>query len=161
MSGNTVIISESGNGPYAELVSAGRHVIRADEPQSLGGRDSGISPYEFLMAGLGTCTAMTLRAYAARNHWPVDKITVKISHEKVAAADGTNKIDRFERTIHLIGELTEEQRVRLIAVSEKCPVSQTLQRPSIVVSRLSLPDQSFDSDVSEDLRLGNITLSAA
>jgi len=153
MSGNSVIVSEAGNGPYAEFVIAGRHIIAADEPQSVGGRDSGMSPYEFLMAGLGTCTAMTLRMYATRNRWPVDKITVKISHEKVTAADGTSKIDRFERTVQLNGKLTEEQRTRLMAVSERCPVSQTLQRPSIVVSQLS--------DASEGLRVGDVALSAA
>lgn len=149
MSGNTVIVSETGNGPYAELVTAGRHVVEADEPESLGGRDSGISPYEFLMAGLGTCTAMTLRMYATRNRWSVDKITVEVTHEKVTAPDG-NRIDRFERAVRVIGELTEEQRARLMEIAAKCPVSQTLQRPSLVVSRLlpgDMPPQSRPPDV--------------
>lgn len=160
MSGNTVIISETGNGPYAELVTAGHHVVEADEPQSSGGDDSGISPYEFLMAGLGTCTAMTLRMYATRNRWPVDKITIEVTHEKVSAADG-NRVDRFERAIRLTGELTEDQRARLMAIAEKCPVSQTLQRPSLVVSRLSSPNEALRGQTSENVQPQMISLSTA
>jgi putative redox protein len=144
MSGNTVIVSETGNGPYAERVTVGAHVIDADEPLSLGGGDSGISPYEFLMSGLGACTAMTLRMYATRNHWPVDKIIVEVTHEKVASPDG-KKIDRFDRVIHLTGALTEEQKARLMAISENCPVSQTLERPSLILSRLA-PRESGETN---------------
>ena len=133
----SVSVSESGNGPYAEIVRAGRHMVEADEPESLGGRDAGMAPYEYLMAGLGACTAMTLRAYAARHQWPLGKITVLLHHEKATSPDGKNKIDRFEREILIPGDLTDGQRATLLAVAEGCPVSQTLQRPSIVLSQIA------------------------
>jgi putative redox protein len=135
MSGSVVLVSEAGGEPYAVAITARHHVMTADEPESLGGSDSGMSPYELVMAALGSCTAMTLRMTASRNHWPVDNITVEVRHEKVPLADG-KKTDRFERNIQVFGKLTEEQRARLIAASEKCPVSQTLQRPSIVKTQM-------------------------
>ncbi len=134
---NTVTVVESGNGPYAQFVTAGRHVLGADEPEALGGRDTGPSPYEYVLAGLGACTAMTLRMYAARQRWPLKRTAVRLRHEKIVAPDGKSKIDQFEREIHLEGDLTTEQRQRLLEIAEKCPVSQTLRRASVIVSRLS------------------------
>ncbi len=133
----SVVVSESGDGPYAQFVTAGRHAMTADEPERLGGRDAGASPYEYLMAGLGACTAMTLRTYANRHEWPLGKITVRLRHEKIAASDGQGKIDRFEREIGIGGALTEEQKTRPLSVAQQCPVSQTLQRPSLVLSRIT------------------------
>lgn len=134
---NTVTVMESGNGPYAQFVTVGRHVLGADEPEALGGRDTGPSPYEFMMAGLGACTAMTLRMYATRQRWPLKRTVVRLRHEKIPAPDGRSKIDQFEREIFLEGDLTAEQRQRLLDIAEKCPVSQTLRRPSVIVSRLA------------------------
>lgn len=131
---NTVTVVESGNGPYAQFVTAGRHVLGADEPESLGGHDTGPSPYEYVLAGLGACTAMTLRMYAARKGWALRKTSVDLRHEKIPAPDGKAKIDRFTRVIRLEGDLTGEQRTRLLEVADKCPVSQTLQRSSLVIS---------------------------
>jgi putative redox protein len=135
MTGNVVVVSETGKGPYEVAITARHHVVAADEPQSLGGGDSGMSPYELLMAALGACTAMTLRMYANRNHWPVENISVEVRHEKVSLADG-KRADRFERNIRVVGTLTEQQWTLLMAVSEKCPVGQTLQLSSIVETRL-------------------------
>jgi putative redox protein len=134
---NAVTVTESGLGPYAQFVTAGRHVMGADEPEQLGGRDTGASPYEYILAGLGACTAMTLRMYATRKNWPLEKVTVELRHEKIAAPAGTGKVDLFERVIRLSGPLSDEQKSRLLEIAEKCPVSQTLQRPSIVQSRLA------------------------
>jgi putative redox protein len=134
---NTVTVVESGNGPYAQFVTAGHHVVGADEPEPLGGHDTGPSPYEFLLAGLGACTAMTLRMYAERHGWPLEKIQVELRHERVEVPGGTGKIDRFERVIHLDGDLNQAQRERLLEIAEKCPVSRTLQRASIVDSMLA------------------------
>ena len=142
---NQVTVVESGNGPYAEFVAAGRHVMGADEPERLGGHDTGASPYEYLMAGLGACTAMTLRMYANRHNWPLETITVEVRHAKAASADGESPVDRFERLIHLKGGLTEDQKARLLAIAGKCPVSQTLQRASVVVSRLAEADTAKSS----------------
>ncbi len=133
---NPVMVTESGNGPYAQFITAGRHVMGADEPERLGGHDSGASPYEYVLAGLGACTAMTLRMYADRHGWRLQKIAVELAHEKIAVADSPRKIDRFHRAIRLTGNLSEEQRARLLEIAEKCPVSQTLQRASIVVSHV-------------------------
>lgn len=134
---STVTVTESGDGPYAQFVTAGHHVMGADEPERFGGHDTGPSPYEYLLAGLGACTAMTLRMYAERHAWPVERIAVSLRHEKVAAPGERGKVDRFDRTIALTGALSEEQRSRLLEIAEKCPVSQTLRRQSEIVSRLS------------------------
>ena len=128
---NAVTVTESGLGPYAQFVTAGRHIMGADEPEPLGGRDTGASPYEYLLAGLGACTAMTLRMYATRKSWPLEKIAVELRHEKIAAPSGADKIDRFERVIRLTGALTNEQKSKLLEIAERCPISQTLELPGI------------------------------
>ena len=120
---NTVTVVESGNGPYAQFVTAGHHVLGADEPESLGGHDTGPSPYEYVLAGLGACTAMTLRMYASRHGWALRNTAVNLQHDKILAPDGKGKIDRFNRVIRLEGDLTDEQRRRLFEIAEKCPVS--------------------------------------
>jgi putative redox protein len=131
-----VTVTENGNGPYAQVVTAGHHVLRADEPVSIGGQDTGPSPYEYLLAGLGACTAMTLRMYSMRHGWPLARIAVELGHERITDASG-NKIDRFERVIRLEGNLNEAQRARLLEIADKCPVSRTLQRGSIVDTSLA------------------------
>ena len=136
-SNSGVTVTESGAGRYAEFVTAGHHVMSADEPERLGGSDTGPSPYEYLLAALGTCTAMTLRMYATRKSWPLDKIVVELRHDKIEMPTVVGRLDRFERVIRLTGELTSEQASRLLEIAEKCPVSQTLQRRSIVLSRLA------------------------
>jgi putative redox protein len=132
----SVVVSESGNGPYAQFVTAGRHVMGADEPEHVGGHDTGPSPYEFLMAALGSCTAMTVRMYANRHGWPVEKISVALKHERVPAEGGL-KADKFTRAITVTGALDEAQRKRLLEIAEHCPVSQTLRHASLVDSRLT------------------------
>jgi putative redox protein len=136
LSGNSVMVMETGEGLFAELVTVGRHVMRADEPVQAGGQDAGPSPYEFLMAGLGACTAMTMRGYAQRHQWTVGTISVTTRHEKVASA-GAGRIDRFDREISIAGELSDEQRSRLLEVAEACPVSMTLRHPSLVTLKIA------------------------
>ena len=91
---NAVTVTEGGLGPYAQFVTAGRHVMGADEPEPLGGRDTGASPYEYLLAGLGACTAMTLRMYAARKHgrWRSRR---RAAARQNRGSDGAGKVDRF------------------------------------------------------------------
>lgn len=132
-----VTVAESGSGPYSQLVHAGRHILSADEPEASGGHDVGPSPYEYLLAGLGACTAMTLRSYVERHNWGLRRTTVELWHERIPAADGTSMVDHFHRAIHLDGDLTEEQRLRLLEIAERCPVSQTLRRSSVIDSRLA------------------------
>jgi putative redox protein len=131
-----VAVTESGV-PYAQTVVAGRHVLAADEPISKGGGDKGPSPYEYLLAGLGACTLMTMRMYADRHKWPLGHAKVELWHEKVAATGTGPKTDRFYRIIHLKGELTEEQRLRLLEIAEHCPVSETLRRASSIHTTLA------------------------
>ena len=94
-----VTVTESGSGRYSQRVAVGRHVLFADEPESSGGQDTDPSPYEYVLAGLGACTAITLRMYVERHNWALRRITVELQHEKIPAADGASKIDHFHRTI--------------------------------------------------------------
>ncbi len=130
----SVTVCESGNGPYGQFITTGRHVMGADEPEDLGGKDTGPDPYEFLLSGLGACTAMTLRMYANHKQLPLEKIEVRLRH--LVRAD-KETVDKFERVITLHGPLSDEQRARLLDVAERCPVSQTLKRSSLIDSALA------------------------
>jgi putative redox protein len=129
-----VEVHEAGEaGPFAQDIRTGRHRLRADEPLSVGGEDSGPSPYGLLLAALGACTSMTLRMYAARKGWPLEHVHVRLSHDKVHAKDcedcetKTRKMDLLQRTVKLVGPLTPEQREKLVAMADRCPVHQTLE----------------------------------
>ncbi|WP_341704502.1 OsmC family protein [Ferrovibrio sp.] len=130
-----VTVGESGLGPYGQIVVAGRHVMGADEAESLGGRDTGPDPYAFLMSGLGCCTAMTMRMYADQKGIPLRRSSVTVRHSKQPGTDGKPR-DRFERLITLEGELSAEQREKLLAIANKCPVHQTLTRGSDIDTAL-------------------------
>lgn len=136
-----VEVSEAGSGRYAQRIHAGRHVLLAGEPASVGGDDSGPGPYDLVAAALGACTSITLRMYADRKGWPLERVTVRLHHEKVHAADCADcdtkieKIDRIERVIRLDGALDGEQRKRLMEIADRCPVHQTLHRQNEVVTR--------------------------
>ncbi|MBX3663706.1 MAG: OsmC family protein [Burkholderiales bacterium] len=140
-----VIVRETGEGPYTQSIVAGPHRLRADEPAALGGNDSGFTPYELLLSGLGACTSMTLRMYAEKKKWPLQRVTVELRHRKIDAADCPDcrtregKVDRIERTIALEGELDGVQRARLLEIANRCPVHRTLH--SEIVVRTSLSDR--------------------
>ena len=127
-----VRVAEAGEGRFAQLVAAGRHRFRADEPASVGGDGSGPGPYDLLLAGLGACTSMTLRMYAAQKKWPLERVTVDLKHGKVHAEDCAEcetkegRIDRIERVLTLEGGLDDAQRARLLEIADKCPVHRTL-----------------------------------
>jgi len=127
-----VLVSETGNGKFEQSVVVGRHRYLADEPLSVGGKGSGPSPYEYLLAGLGACTAMTIRLYAEHKKLPLKRVSVHLTHDKIHAVDcetcetKDGKIDRIEREITLEGELSAEQRARLLEIADKCPVHRTL-----------------------------------
>ena len=137
-----VIVGETGEGRFTQFVAAGRHALRADEPESAGGLDSGPSPYDFLLAALGSCTAMTLRMYADLKTIPLERVTVELAHEKIHAADCTEcetregKVDRIERVIRLEGVLDDAQRSKLLEIADKCPVHRTLHGEVTVATRL-------------------------
>jgi putative redox protein len=114
----------------------------ADEPESLGGTDTGPNPYDYLLAALGGCTAMTLRIYADRRGWPLESVTVRLSQDRIHANDceecetEEGRIDRIEREIELVGSLEEKQRRRLLEIADMCPVHRTLKAEVLVENSL-------------------------
>lgn len=139
---DTVIVSETGSSRYSQIIQAGPHVLRADEPPGAGG-DTGPNPYDLLLAALGSCTSMTLRMYADRKGWPLERISVRLSHSRVHASDCADcekkmgSIDRIERIIDLEGDLTDDQRTRLVEIAERCPVHRTLIGEKEILTRLA------------------------
>ena len=129
MSG-VVVVAENGQGRYQQAVTVGQHQLIADEPISVGGADAGPAPFDFIMAGLGACTSMTLRMYAERKGLALTRISVALSHEKIEV-DGVSR-DRIIRNITLDGELTDEQRQRLLEIANKCPVHRALAHSLIL-----------------------------
>ena len=140
-SDNRVTSSTAHEGFYTELFTKG-HAMVADEPIKYGGTNRGPTPYDYLLAGLGACTSMTLQMYARHKKLPLERAVVRLTHEKVHAEDcehceATNgKIDRMEREIELIGDLDEAQRQRLLEIAERCPVHKTLHSEVDIISRL-------------------------
>jgi len=129
---DVVVVRETGQGRFQQQVAVGPHRFLADEPVAAGGLDSGPGPYDLVLAGLGACTAMTLRIYAERKALPLERVTVELSHGRIHAADCENcetkegMIDRIERAVVLTGQLDVEQRRRLMEIADKCPVHRTL-----------------------------------
>jgi uncharacterized OsmC-like protein len=117
---------------FAQDIVAGNHRLKGDEPLEAGGTDSGPSPYDFLLAALGSCTSMTVSLYARRKQWPLADVTVRLKHFRIHAADCADcetkegMLDRIVREIVLTGPLSEEQRARLLEIANKCPVHRTL-----------------------------------
>jgi uncharacterized OsmC-like protein/alpha-beta hydrolase superfamily lysophospholipase len=128
----TVVVRETGQGRFQQEVTVGAHRFLADEPREAGGLDSGPGPYDLLLAGLGACTAMTLRLYAERKALPLERVTVRLNHSRIHAADCADcetkegMLDRIDRAITLRGTLDAEQRRRLLEIADKCPVHRTL-----------------------------------
>ncbi len=131
---------------FAQDVYTDRHHLRADEPLRYGGKDSGPSPYELLLAALGTCTAMTVRMYAAHKKIPLAHVAVRLKHGKIHADDCEHcetregRIDRIERNIELAGDLSDEQRSHILRIADRCPVHRTLHSEIDIQTRLNEPD---------------------
>jgi len=132
-----VVVSESASRPYGQIVSSGRHVHGADEPEALGGQDTGMSPYQYLLAALGACTSMTIRMYANQHGIALDHVAVELTHSRVSAGPNQGVRDRFVRVITLTGALKAAERQRLLEIAGRCPVSQTLARGSEVTASLA------------------------
>ena len=130
MSRNVVV--KGGPSGFRQVILVGPHQLLADEASAAGGNDEGPDPYEFLLAALGTCTNMTLRVYADRKGWPLQDVHTVLSHVKsyVAGCADCEKpiamVDRIERRITLSGDLSAEQRERLLEIANRCPVHRTL-----------------------------------
>lgn len=132
-------VSEADAAGFMQDITLGAHHYLADEPAAYGGTDRGMSPYGFLAAGLGACTSMTVRMYARRKNWPLDHVSVDVSHAKSHAEDarsGEQMVDVFSREITLTGDLDSDQRARLLEIADKCPVHRTLERSARIETRL-------------------------
>jgi putative redox protein len=138
----SVVVSGPATGFRTE-VEVGGHRLVVDEPIAVGGADHGPTPYEMLLAGLGACTAMTLRLYADRRKWPLERARISLQHRKVHAQDCVDcvtkpaKMDVVDRILHLEGPLTDEQKAKLLEIAERCPVHQTLQSKIQVNTRVA------------------------
>jgi len=142
-----VVVMETGAGKFQNAIVAGRHRLLADEPASVGGLDSGPSPYDYLAAALGACTSMTLRLYAEHKKLVLGRVTVGVRHGKLPAehcedcgeaAEGrTGKVDRFERVISVEGGVDASMAEKLIEIAGKCPVHRTLEALSAVVTKVA------------------------
>lgn len=132
----SVSVGENGLGRYQQSVRIGRHSLLADEPVAVGGEDAGPAPYDYLLAALGTCTSMTLRMYAEIKKLPLTAINVELTHEKIEI-EGQGTVDRIERTITLDGDLSPEQRARMLEIANKCPMYRTLRSEIRIDSSLA------------------------
>lgn len=134
------ISATTGPRGFRTKLTARSHTFLADEPHALGGADSGPTPYEYLLASLAGCMAMTLRMYADRKRWPLESVEVQLRSGRTHETDCANcetedvGINRIERRIQLHGPLSDEQRARMLAIADRCPVKQTLERTLQVVS---------------------------
>ncbi len=133
-----VMVEELGTGPYTQRVTARSHTVLGDEPVSRGGQDRGMSPHEFILAGLGTCAAITMRIYAERKGWTLGKFSVGLDLSRRPAPEGSSegKVDIIEKAISVEGETTEEQREKLIEIADKCPMHRLLMsQGKVIVTR--------------------------
>ena len=131
---------------FRTVITAGKNTLIADEPESLGGRDEGMAPYELLLSSLGACTAMTLRMYADRKQLPISEVEVHLTFEKIKPEDcegctpeeiaGKTEIQHISRIIYITGELTTEQEERIRYVATRCPVHLTLHSDPHVADAL-------------------------
>ena len=138
-----VVVRETRNSKFQQTVTVGPHRLLADEPVAAGGEDTGPAPYDFLLAGLGACTSMTMRLYAERKSLPLERTTVTLRHSKIHAQDCAEcetregMLDQIDRVIAMEGPLDVEQRKRLMEIADKCPVHRTLTSEIRIVTELA------------------------
>ena len=137
----SVVVRETRNSKFQQDVAVGPHHLLADEPVAAGGEDTGLGPYDFVLAGLGACTSMTMRLYAERKSLPLERVTVTLKHSKIHAEDcaecetKTGMLDQIDRVIAMEGTLDAEQRKKLMEIADKCPVHRTLTSEIRIVTQ--------------------------
>jgi putative redox protein len=145
-----VVVRGSGLG-FAQEISARSHRLVADEPISSGGTDTGPTPYDFLLAALGSCASMTVALYARRKTWPLEQVTVRLRHSRIHAVDcaecetKAGQLDRVDWTVQFSGTLTETQRARLLEIVQMCPVHRTLRSEIDIPAPAVVEDESRNS----------------
>jgi putative redox protein len=128
---------------FTQWIIAGPHQLTADEPKGVGGNDEGPTPYDLLLAALGSCTSITVTMYAQRKNWPLQDVTVRLRHSRIHATDCAEcetkegKIDRIELDIEFVGPLSGEQRSQLLEIAKKCPVHRTLSSETNIKTRVT------------------------
>lgn len=138
-----VVVAETGFGRFGQAISASGHRLFADEPESVGGLNAGPTPYDLVLAGLGACTNMTIRLYAARKGWPLTRAEVRLRHDRVHAEDcktadtGEGRLERITRTLSFEGPLDDAQRAKLLEIADKCPVHRTLGSVAVIRTELA------------------------
>jgi uncharacterized OsmC-like protein len=129
---NEVTVRNAGSGKFTVDIEVGGHHLSGDEAKEIGGDDTGPAPHEFLLAGLGACTVMTLKLYAARKQWPLEDVSVRLTRRKIKAADCPDcrttegEVEEMTREITLTGPLDADTRAKLLDIANKCPVHKTL-----------------------------------
>ncbi len=124
---------ETAEGRFQQKLAVGKHELLADEPLSFGGDDTGPTPYDYLLMALGSCTSMTIKMYADRKGIPLESVHIELEHSRDHVEDcancsnDENRIDVIDRAITLRGDLTDEQRARLMEIADRCPVHRTLE----------------------------------
>lgn len=138
------VVAKLGNSGFTTEIMAGQHGLIADESEKLGGNDFGPSPYQYLNAALGACTAMTLQMYARRKKWPLEEVQVHLTFERSYREDCEHcddkdrRIENFDREIELKGPLSEEQIKRLLEIADRCPVHRTLEASATISTKYIL-----------------------
>jgi putative redox protein len=133
---------------FVQEIEAGPHHLRSDEPVSVGGADTGPTPYDLLLGALGSCTSMTVSMYARRKQWPLMRVTVRLSHSRVHASDcavcDTEEamLTVIDRDIEFGGPLSDAQRARLLDIANRCPVHLTLTSRIDIRTTLRVAPQS-------------------
>ncbi len=121
--------------PYRTSISVRQHSLTADEPKTLGGGDAGPTPFDLVCSALASCTTITVRMYADRKGWPLERIEARVEHARVPAGDTGARVDRFTLSVEFAGDLDEAQRSRLLEIAGRCPVHRLLVAGAIVETR--------------------------
>ena len=149
------VVEETGEGAFQVEIMAGGARIIADEPPEVGGLGSGPTPYDLVSAGLGACTAMTLRMYARRKELPLDSVRVTVAHARDPAQKPP---DQFSRAISLSGPLTDDQRARLLEIADRCPVHRTLSGGARFVTEFGEDPLAAESPIQHAVDVDRLAL---